>query len=66
MKTLKTIFVMIILFVFTTSCTDLSEDLKLHDKLKKEQVTSTETPTNITLQDTGGTTGDGGDGGKGN
>ena len=56
---------MIILFVFTTSCTDLSEDLKLHDKLKKEQVTSTETPTNTTLQDTGGGN-DGNDGtGKG-
>ncbi|MGG8494854.1 hypothetical protein ACQY1Q_00420 [Tenacibaculum sp. TC6] len=61
MKTLKTIFVMIILFVFTTSCTDLSEDLKLHDKLKKEQVISTDTPTNTTFQDTG----DGNDGNDG-
>lgn len=65
MKTLKTIFVMIILFVFTTSCTDLSEDLKLHDKLKKEQVISTETPPDTTPQDTGDGTGDGDGTGKG-
>ena len=59
---------MIILFVFTTSCTDLSEDLKLHDKLQKEQVKTTENPSKVSF-DTGGTTGDGGndtDGSKGN
>ncbi|WP_408031388.1 hypothetical protein [Tenacibaculum xiamenense] len=58
MKTLKTIFVMLFLIVFTTSCTDLTEDLKLHDKLKNETVTTKTTPkTNMNMD-----TGDGSDG----
>ncbi|SEB42958.1 hypothetical protein SAMN04489761_0661 [Tenacibaculum sp. MAR_2009_124] len=57
MKTLKTIFVMLFLIVFTTSCTDLTEDLKLHDKLKKENVNS-KLPNTMPM-DTGDGDGDG-------
>ncbi len=51
MKTLKTIFVMLFLIVLTTSCTDLTEDLKLHDKVKTEN-TITKVPTTMP-KDTG-------------
>ncbi|CAM1354007.1 hypothetical protein [Tenacibaculum halocynthiae] len=76
MKTLKTILGLIAILLITTSCTDLSEDLTLQDKIKKDNITNTMnpdalptdtggTPGNGSNQDTGG---DGGndDGGKGN
>ncbi|CAL2091944.1 hypothetical protein [Tenacibaculum sp. 190524A02b] len=41
MKTLKTIFGLLVLLTLTTSCTDLSEDLKLKDKIDNEPPTIT-------------------------
>lgn len=78
MKTLKTILGLIAILLITTSCTDLSEDLTLQDKIKKDNITNTMnpdtlptdtggTPGNGSNQDTGNDGGDGNDdGGKGN
>ncbi|SEE54943.1 hypothetical protein SAMN04487765_3062 [Tenacibaculum sp. MAR_2010_89] len=70
MKTLKTILGLIAILLITTSCTDLSEDLTLQDKIKKDNITNTMKPDNLP-SDTGGTPGNGsnqdtGDGGDGN
>lgn len=40
MKTLKTIFGLILLLTLTTACTDLSEDLELRDKIQQEEITT--------------------------
>lgn len=77
MKTLKTILGLIAILLITTSCTDLSEDLTLQDKIKKDNITNTMKPDNLpsdtsgtpgngSNQDTGGNNGEDGDGGKGN
>lgn len=78
MKTLKNILGLIAILLITTSCTDLSEDLTLQDKIKKDNITNSMKPDNLpsgtggtsgngSNQYTGNDGGDGGDdGGKGN
>lgn len=74
MRTLKFTLLISLLFLLTTSCTDLTEDIVPNNTVNQtELVTSTNVPTNGTGDDgTGGTTdidtggGDGNDGGKGN
>lgn len=58
MKTLKTILGLIAILLITTSCTDLSEDLTLQDKIKKDNITNTMKPDSLP-SDTGGTPGNG-------
>ncbi|WP_435262479.1 hypothetical protein [Tenacibaculum sp. nBUS_03] len=77
MKTLKNILGLIAILLITTSCTDLSEDLTLQDKIKKDNITNSIKQDNLP-PDTGGTSGNGstqytggndgetGDGGKDN
>ncbi|RSC92680.1 hypothetical protein [Tenacibaculum singaporense] len=75
MRTLKFTLLISMLFLLTTSCTDLTEDIVPNNTVNQtELVTSTNVPTDGTDDDgTGGTTdldtggtGNDNDGGKGN
>ncbi|MDE1206905.1 hypothetical protein [Tenacibaculum larymnensis] len=76
MRTLKFTLLISMLFLLTTSCTDLTEDIVPNNTVNQtELVTSTNVPTDGTSDDgtggttdldTGGSDGSGNDGGKGN